>query len=430
MKRFQVIFAILLFFSLTTLAEERYDSCYNDSTVATISKIYYPLNKVNLHENYMDNPTELANIKRILTETPRIDSITIYSYASPEGPYNWNKWLARERGKTAKRYILANIPKMKNFPDSLIKLDPTAENWAGMREEIVKLYDRYDKEQVLEIIDRPGITDEQRKNLLKEQSWGWSWKFILSRIMPQLRHATWITVWAPTEKKKTIEPIPPISAPFEWKIDTPKIELPHFELPTLLPEERDVRTILALKTNLLYDAITWFNFAIEVPLSSKFSALYYHQFPWWRWGESKNEFCNRFLSIGGEARWWFKPAYRPATEKFKKRDRFVGQFFGIYCESGKWDFERKRDICYQGEHWSAGISYGYSMPISRSLNLEFSLSCGYASIAYRGYTPSPDYSILWRDYSKIGRWHYFGPTKAQVTLEIPILIKTKKRRPL
>ena len=209
----------------------------------------------------MDNPTELANIKRILTETPRIDSITIYSYASPEGPYNWNKWLARERGKTAKRYILANIPKMKNFPDSLIKLDPTAENWAGMREEIVKLYDRYDKEQVLEIIDRPGITDEQRKNLLKEQSWGWSWKFILSRIMPQLRHATWITVWAPTEKKKTIEPIPPISAPFEWKIDTPKIELPHFEFPTLLPEESDVRTILALKTNLLYDAITWFNFA-------------------------------------------------------------------------------------------------------------------------------------------------------------------------
>ena len=144
---------------------------------------------------------------------------------------------------------------------------------------------------------------------------------------------------------------------FEWKIDTPKIELPHFEFPTLLPEERDVRTILALKTNLLYDAITWFNFAIEVPLSSKFSALYYHQFPWWRWGESKNEFCNRFLSIGGEARWWFKPAYRPATEKFKKRDRFVGQFFGIYCESGKWDFERKRDICYQGECKTASVIY-------------------------------------------------------------------------
>ena len=429
-----LLFAISLILSLTASAKETTDSRINDSTTVSISKIYYPVNKVTIYENYMDNPVELEKIKRHLAESPRIDSITIYSYASPEGPYSWNKWLARERGKTAKRYILANIPEFRNFPDSLIKLDPTAENWAGMREEIVRLYDRYDKEQVLEIIDRPGITDEQRKQLLKEQSWGWSWKFILSRIMPQLRHATWIAVWCPIESKmskfKPMDPISPIQpTAYPFNIDTPAIQIPKMELnfPPIIPEARDTVTILALKSNLLYDAVTWLNFSVEAPIGDNFSLLYYHQFPWWRWGESRNEFCNRFLSIGGEARWWFAPQPQPSTPKRKIRDRLVGHFLGVYGESGKWDFEHKREICYQGEHWSVGLSYGYSFPISRNLNLELSISGGYASIAYRGYTPSEDYSILWRDYNKIGRWHYFGPTKAQVSLVIPITVSYKKR---
>ena len=65
------------------------------------------------------------------------------------------------------------------------------------------------------------------------------------------------------------------------------------------------------------------------------------------------------------------------------------------------------------------------MPIGKQLNLEFSISAGYASIAYRGYTPSEDYEILWSDSNKVGRIHYFGSTKAQVSLVIPIKVKTK-----
>jgi hypothetical protein len=59
--------------------------------------------------------------------------------------------------------------------------------------------------------------------------------------------------------------------------------------------------------------------------------------------------------------------------------------------------------------------------------MEFSLSVGYASIAYRKFEPSEDYEILWRDPEKQGRWHYFGPTKAQISLSIPITITTKRK---
>ena len=423
-----VMTSVLMVFSLAVQAEESANSCDSVSSVVNISKIYYPVNKVTIYEDYMNNPKELNNIKLHLAQSPRIDSIIIYSFASPEGPYNWNTWLANERGKTAKRYILANVPKTRQFPDSLIIVKPTSENWAGMREEVVKLYNRADKDKILEIIDRPGIGDERRKQLIKALDGGNSWRFIIKNIMPQLRYATWIAVWQPIAKS-IAAPMPPQLTTAEIEIDTPVIEVPQLVLPTTGKREiRDTKTILALKTNLLYDAVTWFNFSVEVPFAGdNFSVLYYHQFPWWRAGQSDNEFCNRFLSIGGEARWWFKPEPRPATEKRKKRDRLVGHFLGVYGESGKWDFEQKRKICYQGEHWSTGLSYGYSLPISRSLNMEFSISGGYASIAYRGYTPSPDYSILWRDYDKIGRWHYWGLTKAQVTLVVPIVVKTKKR---
>ena len=398
----------------------------SDTTVVVRSKIYYPINKVKIYEDYMNNPSELELIKRHLAASPRIDSITIHSYASPEGPYYFNQWLAEERGKTAKRYILKHIPDFRRLPDTLVRVAPTAENWEGLREEVVNNYMLDDKNEVLEILDMQGVSDARRKSILRRLNNGKPWRYILKNLMPHLRYATWVSVWQPVgEVIPTQSPaLLPLSEFVELKpiVVKPRI----FVLPKPV-EALDSKTILALKTNLLYDALSWGNYSIEVPFyGDRFSVLYYHQFPWWRWGENNNKYCVRFLSIGGEGRWWFKPQPRPETEKLKKRDRLVGHFLGAYCESGKYDFERRRDICYQGEFWSVGLSYGYSMPISRWLNLELSVSAGYASIAHRGYTPSPDYSILWRDYEKVGRWHYFGLTKAQVSLVLPIRITVKK----
>lgn len=419
-----MIYTMLVMLPLSVMGKDSTSVYAKDTTVVVHSKIYYPVNKVNIYEDYMNNPIELEYIKLHLAASPRIDSIIIHSYASPEGPYRFNKWLAEERGKTAKRYILEHIPEFRHFPDTLVRVAPIAENWIGLREEVVNNYTLGDRNRVLEIIDMDGMSDEQRKTQLKRLNGGKSWRYILNNIMPHLRYATWVSVWQPVEK---IIPIPPLKLPVvDFSLEMPELKPLVIERPKVVPKA-DTKTIMALKTNLLYDALSWVNYSIELPFADdKFSALFYHQFPWWRWGENNNEYCIRFLSIGGEARWWFKPQPRPETCNRKKRDRLVGHFIGVYCESGKYDFERKTDICYQGEFWSAGLSYGYSMPISRSLNLEFSISAGYASIAHRGYTPSPDYSILWRDYSKIGRWHYFGLTKAQVSLVIPILIKVQK----
>ena len=412
---------LFVFICLICMALGGYAQTPSDSSVVMRFRIFYPVNKTELHEDYMDNANTLHRIQKYLEKSPQIDSITIFSYASPEGPYAFNKYLASERGKTAKKYLLNHLPANRHLPDSLFIIDPTAENWEGLRDLVLYQYPHADKDEVLAILDRKDITDERRKVLLKRLNAGHPWLYILKHLMPQLRYATWVSVWQRIQVDRVIE------EPTRLSMEMPAMPMPEWKpVPFPVPEMEDTKTILALKTNLLYDALSWLNFSVEVPIGDRFSALYYHQFPWWTWGKGNNEYCMRFLSIGAEGRWWFKPMPREATETRIKRDRLMGHFVGVYAESGKWDFERKRDVCYQGEHWSAGLSYGYAMPIGKRLNLELSISAGYASIAYRGYTPSEDYEILWRDPEKVGRWHYFGPTKAQVSLVLPFIIKYKK----
>ena len=414
--------SLLLMLCLPFVAmAQKTDTAQSDSSVVMRFRIFYPVNQTAIYEDYMDNAVQLHHIREYLKRSPKIDSITVYSYASPEGPYRLNQMLASERGKTAKRYLLSLIPAERQLPDSLIILDPTAENWKGLREMIYYQYPYDDKDEVLALLDRTDISDARRKVMLQRMNKGTPWLYILKEIMPKLRYATWISVWQRIEVDQVNIPEVDLKVPFP-SMDMPVVPM----VPMQLPSEEDTKTILALKTNLLYDAVSWLNFSVEVPLGKRFSALYYHQFPWWTWGEGNNEYCMRFLSIGAEARWWFKPMPREKTEKRIKRDKLMGHFLGVYVESGKWDFERKRDICYQGEHWSAGLSYGYAMPIGRRLNLELSASVGYASIPHRGFEPAKDYSELYHLREKDGTWHYIGPTKLQVSLVLPITVRVKK----
>ena len=157
---------LLLCLPLTSIAKLP-GTIHSDSSVVMRFRIFYPVNETKLHEDYMDNANQLHRILKHLEKSPQIDSITIYSYASPEGSYAFNKHLARERGKTAKQYLLSVIPSERQLPDSLVIIDPTAENWEGLRDRVYYHYQHEDKAEVLAILDRTDITDERRKVLLK-----------------------------------------------------------------------------------------------------------------------------------------------------------------------------------------------------------------------------------------------------------------------
>jgi hypothetical protein len=130
------------------------------------------------------------------------------------------------------------------------------------------------------------------------------WGFIRSKILPQLRYATWVAEWVHIrEIADSMVALPALRTQLMARQPMPTLDITKPDLQYALKDEGK-KTILALKTNLLYDLVSFTNFSVEVPLyRDKLSLLYYHQFPWWTWGQADNEYCSRFLSIGGEARW-------------------------------------------------------------------------------------------------------------------------------
>lgn len=172
-------------------------------------------------------------------------------------------------------------------------------------------------------------------------------------------------------------------------------------------------TAFTVKTNLLYDAVTALNVEVEIPIGSRFSLLAEDVFPWWHIG---NKYALQMVELGAETRFWFTPWEKKSTRKMR------GWFVGAYGMSAKYDFQLDTSVDYQGEYWSAGLSGGYVMPIGKKKNmtLEFSIALGFLQTDYRHYLPTDDYLKLIRDPYNVGTVSYFGPTKAKVSLVIPI----------
>ena len=383
-------------------------------------KISYHLNRYELDSTYMANRENLSRLRRTLSESDRIDSIVIYSFASPEGPLDNNLRLALNRGTTAKNHII-KVADEYGLPidNDNIRLRTRGENWDDLKTIVLESYRGSDRDRLLQILDS-DMPLARKKTEIRRLGKN-TWDFVIDNFMPHLRSAEVVCVYG--HRVRTLrmrhDEVPVIKG-FEPVFENSMAADSFMQMP--LPAY-GWRTRAAVKTNMLYDALAWVNYSIEVPFTlwkKRFSVTFDHQFPWWRWGEGRNKYCNRYLQIGGEARWWFAPQRKPRTRKKILRDCLSGHFVTLYGMTGKYDFEWARKFCYQGEFWSAGMTYGYSMPVSRLFNMEFAVSLGYASITYRHYTPSDDYDILIRDPEKMGRLNHFGVTKLAVSLVMPI----------
>ena len=114
----------------------------------------------------------------------------------------------------------------------------------------------------------------------------------------------------------------------------------------------------------------------------------------------------KILSGGLETRYWL--------DNKKKRNILTGHFAGLYAGGGKYDLQWKENG-YQGEFFiAAGISYGYAKRISRNLHLEFNLGIGVLRTYYKHYHANDNHqTLLWQNN---GRYTWFGPTKAKISL--------------
>lgn len=377
--------------------------------------------------NYMDNKASLAALRSAIAEISRdslnsISSIIVEGTASPLGHEIYNLQLSYRRAQTVENF-LRGLPGIGGGID--IQLAAKGEDWDAFTQDIRDNYQRRNRKEVLELLESDLTNREKKTRLRTMEPDSLTWRILIRDNMNSSRHAVTIVV---VKKKRLLEELPvlpAITGCLETEarlIDT----LPPSPVPDPVPF-KPPRTALALKTNLLYDAVTAVNFGVEVPVNKHFSFLYEQHTPWW--AGKGNRFCLQFLTFGGEARWWFAPKPRPQSYDMKIRDSMMGHFLGINAWGGGGDIQIGRNFgCYQFDFWSVGLTYGYSMPIGKHFNLEFSLSAGYANIPYQHYIPTNDWSYLIKDDNNAGRLHYFGPTKAEVSLVWPIVFRKGGRR--
>jgi hypothetical protein len=377
----------------------------------TSYEIHFRWDKSRLDTNYLGNDRTFKTLAQDIDSigVNKIDSVVIVSQSSPEGPYYYNQNLSARRAATMRGYMERRHPEVRDR----LTVNPDGESWEQLRHYIAldKKLSPGTKRRLYNIINDRSVPIEIKKRRLSNDV---AYRYLYKKYYPIIRNSRIQVVY----QKLNFEKYGPMQLPEPtFHKQAPKANIEPLKVIARQLFTPDTVMLFACKTNLLYDAVTALNFELEMPIGNHWSVAVEDVFPWW---ETGNKYCLQMWEIGAEARYWFR------NNKYYAQ-KLQGHFLGLYGMSSKFDFQNDYDICYQGEYWSAGLTYGYSMKLTRHLNMEFSLSVGYLSSSYRHYYPADDYGLLWRDKSKVGRISYIGPTKVKVALVWPIRIPYKKK---
>lgn len=150
----------------------------------------FPVNQITINPDYRNNSAELKKIQQTVEAVKNdpyatITSLSIKGYASPEGTYKGNAYLAENRAKALLDYVKEHY----DLSGVELTVDFEPEDWEGL-EAAVEKGNLPDKEELLAIIraDEPADWDA-REWKLKSLNGGSSYKILLRDVYPALRHS-------------------------------------------------------------------------------------------------------------------------------------------------------------------------------------------------------------------------------------------------
>ena len=387
-------------------------------------RVFFKQGSPVLDTTYRENAANIVqfrdNLNTLLADTSVfVRSVIISSSASPEGRGASNAKLARNRAESLDRFL---TNKMMMDP-SLFRYDIIGEDWQGLGDRVEKL-DFPWKDDALAIIrsvDKGRVDTDNHKQVLKGIDNGRAWKYMEEHIFPELRYSHGVVTCI-------------ISRPVrETVIDTVYIDRQELIRDTVIVNQggkakkqfstENKKFLFALRTNFL--AIPLANFGIEVPIGEHFSLGADYYYPWiWRprhgEGVDHRGWCAELLALDIEARYWFK------NKRKTPEQRLLGHSLGLYATAGYYDIE-KDFLGHHGEFANVGIDYLYAAPICGGrMHMEFELGVGYIYSVAQPYDVFEVGGKAFRQRGVKKNISFFGPTRAMISLVVPIYSKNRQ----
>ena len=387
----------------------------NDTEREHIKKtytIFFPVGVSDIHKDYKENGHTIQTMIDDLKTTMEVESslpgtFTIVASTSPEGPLELNQRLAMDRAYKTREILLQNFPQL--MPQQ-IKLVRQANDWSGMVLAIRRDTTFQYRDQLLEILTDPNIKNLDAHIRTRHPQ---IYDAIKDRMFENMRTAS---VSIEVIKTKTnvdefiAEPV---------KAEAPRTETKEAQSEVATPAEPTALYVMAsetqpvlkkksmlvgLKTNLFYDIAAVPNLGLEFYLGKNWSIVGNWMYSWW-FNDSAPYYWQTY---GGDlaVRKWFGKASR--------KKPLTGHHVGVYGQMITYDFlkDNKGGIQADQWNWAAGLEYGYSVPLARRLNMDFTIGAGYHWGEFDEYIPL-DGHYVWQ---ATKRRRYIGPTKIEISL--------------
>lgn len=393
--------------------------CPNTNIKAQMLKdsvlINFRQSKVNLDTAYMGNAHALDHARRTIKYYHQPDSnfvlthVDVVGGASPEGSVRFNEWLSEKRAERIFNYFGERFV----LPDSLTTFTFLGRDWAGLRRMVTDDPNVPYRADVLSTIDEiiklnreTGTETNDNIQRIKHLHGGVPYLYMYRNLFPTLRASKLVLTFdnlRPRIRQILVMPVTPLT--FDPDLVNPPAELLSIVLPARKP------FYMALKSNMLFDLLAIPELGAEFYLGKDFSVVGNWMYGWW-----DTDRTHRYWRLyGGDLafRWWFgqKAHEKPLT----------GHHLGVYGGVVTYDFEwggrgymggRPGHSLWAQCNWYAGVEYGYSLPIAKRINIDFTIGFGYLEGKYRVYDPV-DRCYVWKE---TRTRHWYGPTKAEVSL--------------
>ena len=394
MKKHLFAFLLSLMVPMLSAAQENKDSY-------EAGKVYFRLGETTIDPHYKGNAETLRKFADELNayrkqNGAQVGQLKVVASASPDGRLEANERVVRMRAQAIADWVRKDVEGQLQHTVVF-----QAINWdllIQMVEADPKVPHRDEVLQVLrnepETTQRGDFVYRNRYNKLLQVHDGESLSYLYRNHFPELRFATvMIDVWQDAQPKPEAPAVVPEApaVPEEPAVEEqPVVEKKPF--------------YMAVKTNLLYDIAIIPNIGAEFYLGNNWSVAGNWQYIW-----LSNKADHKYWRVGAgdvALRKWFG---RKADEK-----PLTGHHLGVYGQAITYDFAPtgKSGTIAEDYNWSVGVEYGYSLPIARRLNLDFTLGVGYHWGEYKKYEPIDDHSV----WQATKQRNYFGPTKAEVSL--------------